>query len=687
MSLWKLSFAAALAALLSTPARAAVLDPSFVESEYVASNDIIQVTAMAWAPDGSNRLFITKEMGDLLLVKNGQLMPTPVVTVSPLYGLSECGLLGLAFDPNFLANHYLYLFVTVSSSEQQIIRYTLVGDTVTEKTVVVAGLPTRGANHDGGGLGFGPDGKLYWSIGDNGAGVGVNADLTSLAAKVGRANRDGTAPLDNPFHDGSGARDLIWARGMRNPFTLTFQPTTGLLWLNVVGDAHEQVFIVRKGDHGGYNMQEANQTPPNIRPVIKYHTNGSDIINLRPVAMNGAVRASGVVTFRSLTPHQLLVGEKVTVTNVVDSSFNGSFFVATVPDETSFTVAQAGPDTTSGSAASPLATATTSNFGGCVTGGAFYDSSQAPAAYRGNFFFGDYNNIGGMPGRVMRAAIDPATNAVTAVDLFATDVPGQVDVALGPDGALYWVGNGSRKVVRGAWKATAQGLVVSPLNLWTAERESVVVNVSLAMAPAAAVTVSVARSDGDADVTVSAGATLTFTPANWNVPQIATISAAADADVTDDQASITVTATGLPPETVTVHAHDLALAGPDAGVTPDAAAVDAAPEAAVAADARAGDDLGGDSAIAPDAGPDAARDAAPADAAATGGTGGTGGATGGSGGTTGATGGASGTSAGGGGCSCQTGGPGRGGSAGVLILLGAILLRRRYRRPQERLLK
>src|SRR6185436_9692654 len=124
-----------------------------------------------------------------------------------------------------------YVFATVSISEQQIIRYTVVGDTATEKTIVVSGLPTRGANHDGGGIGFGPDGKLYWSIGDNGAGVGTNADLTSLAAKVGRANPDGTAPADNPFHDGSGARDFIWARGMRNPFTLAFQPTTGLLWL------------------------------------------------------------------------------------------------------------------------------------------------------------------------------------------------------------------------------------------------------------------------------------------------------------------------------------------------------------------------------------------------------------------------------------------------------------------------
>src|SRR6185436_14393697 len=131
-----------------------------------------------------------------------------------------------------------------------------------DKKTIVAGLPTIGANHDGGAVGVGPDGKLYWAIGDNGPGVGIGDDFTTLAAKMGRANRDGTPPADNPFHDGSGGpRDFIWARGLRNPFTMTFQPATGLLWLNVVGSSFEQVFIIGKGDHAGWRDYEATQRP------------------------------------------------------------------------------------------------------------------------------------------------------------------------------------------------------------------------------------------------------------------------------------------------------------------------------------------------------------------------------------------------------------------------------------------
>jgi MYXO-CTERM domain-containing protein len=658
MSSLKLCALAAVLLASATARGATVLDANFVESDHAVSPLLEAATGLAWAPDGSNRLFVTRKNGEIMIVKNGLVLPTPFATLSPIYTGSECGLLGIAFDPDFLANKYLYVFVTVSAGEQQIVRYTVSGDQGADKLTIVSGLPTRGANHDGGGIGFGPDGKLYWSIGDNGANAGTGADLSSLASKVGRANRNGLAPMDNPFRDGSGARDFIWARGMRNPFTLAFQPATGLLWLNVVGDSYEQIFIVRAGDHGGYGAQEVNQRPPNIRPVIKYRTNGVEVINLRPEAMNGAVRKSGVITFSGLTEHWLRVGEKVTVRNVVDASFNGDFFVTSVPTETTFTVTQAGPDATSGSAASPLATATTAFLGGCVTGGDFYDSSQAPPGYRGNFFFGDYNTAGQIAGRLMRAAIDPAGNTVTSVDLFGTQFPGAVDVALGPDGALYWVGTATNRILRIAHKVAAQGLVVSPLNLWTAERESVVVNVSLATAPAANVTVTVARASGDPDIGVSAGAALTFTPANWNVPQIAVVAAAADADDDWDQAAIAVSAPGLATETVSIRARDQDTAAVDAGPdlgSPDGLAADTAPisdatTADAATDAR---DSATDVAVAPDASADAGISSGP-DAG-------------------------NGLSAGGGGCGCRVGGGGEGpgAAAALALLLGRWLGRRR----------
>src|SRR5436190_1771935 len=206
-------------------ARGTSLDPNFTETIYTNAGP--QVTGFSWAPDGSNRLFITRKTGEIIVIKDRSLLPTPFATVNPVYIDSECGLLGICFDPNFMANGYVYTFVTVSSNEQQIIRYTAVGDIGTNKTILLAGLPTKGQNHDGGAIGIGHDAKLYWAVGENGDGTGADTDLTSLGAKVGRANLDGSVPVDNPFRDGPGGNnDYIWASGFRNPFKFTFQPAT-----------------------------------------------------------------------------------------------------------------------------------------------------------------------------------------------------------------------------------------------------------------------------------------------------------------------------------------------------------------------------------------------------------------------------------------------------------------------------
>ena len=115
---------------------------------------------------------------------------------------------------------------------------------------------------------------------------------------------------------------------------------------------------------------------------------------------------------------------------MADASFNGDYFVSAVPTSHSFRAPRAGTDAVSGGG-----TASSQNIGGCVTGGVFYDATGFPPAYRGNFFFGDYNS-----GRIERVVLDAATNTVTSVDHWAEGVPGAVDMALGPDGALYYVG-------------------------------------------------------------------------------------------------------------------------------------------------------------------------------------------------------------------------------------------------------
>ncbi|HET7843941.1 MAG TPA: PQQ-dependent sugar dehydrogenase [Xanthomonadales bacterium] len=543
-----------LAGLAMAPlAHATVSDPNWTET--TLTSDGSQHTGLAWAPDGSDRLFVIEKTGRVRVFSGYTTTGTGTwstfATMSPITTTSECGLIGMAFDPDFARNHYVYFFVTVSSSEQQIIRYDASGAMGTGRTVIKTGLPTTGNNHDGGGVGFAADGKLYWSVGDNGSGVGVDNNLTSLGSKVGRANRDGTLPTDNPFDDGAGPNnDFIWARGMRNPFTMQIQPSTGLMWLNVVGDGYEQVFVVHRGDHGGYNDFENNQpaSPPGyITPKIVYRTNGSDTPSIVSVTRSG-----NIATYTTMGSHRFRQGSNVSITGVSDASFNGANqYVASEIDNTHFTIAQAGPNATGTGG-----TATGLNQGGCLTGGVFYDNSMAGAAYRGNFFYGDCNSA-----RIMRARIDNATNAVLGVDYWATGISSQVDIAVGPDGALYYVGVGTSNVYRAAFNATSQGLVVNNLNLWPDEGGEVVTSVRLAQQPANAVQVDVARTAGDTDVGVAAGATLTFDSTNWNRPQLVRLAVATDGDGINDTATVSVSSTGLATVPIAVHVLDTGSAG------------------------------------------------------------------------------------------------------------------------------
>ena len=334
--------AALLALSLLAPPALATVPTGFEETSYTSSV-LTPATGLAWAPDGSGRLFLLNKNGQVRvatmregeLVKQGTTLATTVFATETVHTNSECGLIGIAFDPNYAVNRYVYLFVTATASKQQILRYTDANSVGTSRTVLIDNLPTAGNNHDGGALGFGPDGKLYWAIGDLGSGTGVDADLTSLAAKIGRANPDGSPANDNPFNDGVGPNnEYIWARGFRNPFTFTFQPGTGTLWVNTVGTGYEQIFTPAKRDHAGYDDYENNQPAGFLTPVIKYRTNGTDTRNL---TASGAERNGGTVTFTTTGAHRFRKGEKITVAGVGDASFNGDVYVASTPSDTTWT--------------------------------------------------------------------------------------------------------------------------------------------------------------------------------------------------------------------------------------------------------------------------------------------------------------------------------------------------------------
>ncbi|MBV8880790.1 MAG: hypothetical protein JO332_12540, partial [Planctomycetaceae bacterium] len=204
-----------------------------------------------------------------------------------------------------------------------------------------------------------------------------------------------------------------------------------------------------------------------------------------------------------------------------------------------------------------------STFGGCLTRGAFYNGSLFPAQYRGNLFFCDYNS-----GKVMRSILDGSGNNINSTSVFVTGNSSLVDIAVGPDGALYYASNGGT-IYRLTFVGTGtQNIVTSGTTLSVNEASSASFTVHLAIAPAANVTVAVTRSSGSTDVSASP-ASLTFTPSNWNTPQTVSVSAADDADQIDEGATITCSSAGLTSQNiaVTVRDNDRPAGSPTATIT------------------------------------------------------------------------------------------------------------------------
>lgn len=221
-------------------------------------------TAMAFAPDG--RLFVTEQGGAVRIVKNGALLSQPFVTV-PTVADGERGLLGIAFDPDFASTGWVYLYYTSTATGEahnRIVRYTANGDVaVAGSGVVLVELAGLGdvAKHNGGAMHFGPDGKLYVAVGD--ATTPTYAQqLDNPFGKILRFNRNGTIPSDNPFFaTTTGTNRAIWARGLRNPFTMTRQPETGRLHINDVGQGTwEEINVGRAGANYGWPTTEGPTT-------------------------------------------------------------------------------------------------------------------------------------------------------------------------------------------------------------------------------------------------------------------------------------------------------------------------------------------------------------------------------------------------------------------------------------------
>ncbi len=260
---------------------ATTLPAGFKQSQVTAG--LVRPTAMAFAPDG--RLFVAEQGGKLRVIKGGKLLSAPFVDMRGVTdSTGERGLLGIAFDPNFATNRYIYVYHTLratstSPARNRIFRFTANGDVFVPgsgRTVLeLDGLSAK-TNHNGGAIHFGRDGKLYAAVGENATKENAQS-LSNLHGKMLRINADGTIPADNPFYDrASGKNRAIWALGLRNPYSFAVQPGTGRMLINDVGqDRFEEINSGVSGANYGWANYEGPESDPLYQGPLYWYGHGN----------------------------------------------------------------------------------------------------------------------------------------------------------------------------------------------------------------------------------------------------------------------------------------------------------------------------------------------------------------------------------------------------------------------------
>ncbi|HYE26027.1 MAG TPA: PQQ-dependent sugar dehydrogenase [Clostridia bacterium] len=386
---------------MSASAQITFTDSGFVNEKVVGG--FSTPIGFAFAPDG--RVFVWERRGKIKVVKNGQVLATPFLDISSrVNNAGDRGLIGLALDPAFEVNGYIYISYVYedggdpTSTAPRTERVSRIQADPNNPDIALAGselviLGTKNtlpcnpgedcivneiAAHTVDHLAFGPDGMLYVSVGDGAdyrsstEGSLRAQDLNSLSGKLLRVTKDGAAPGDNPFDDQrNSVRSKVYSYGLRNPFRFSFGPNNELVIGDVGWSKWEEINFGR-GKNFGWPCYEGGA------PQSSFQSKFTLCQNL-PVS---------AVTMPSYTY------EHVT------------------------------------------------GIGGCVIMGPYLQRSPYPLQYENNIYFADFSNKW-----LKRANID-AAGQVTSVTTFATDLNDPVYLRQGPDGNLYWLSISSGSVYR-----------------------------------------------------------------------------------------------------------------------------------------------------------------------------------------------------------------------------------------------
>ncbi len=294
---------------------------------------------VASATDGSGRLFIVERTGTIRILQNGAVLDEPFLDISQAVKTDflEQGLLGLAFHPNYAENGRLFVYYIDwnTNGDSYLVEYRVSADDANRvdpaSAMVLFTHDQPYINHNGGTIRFGPDGFLYWSMGDGGlAGDPYeNAqDISTVLGSILRIDVDSAGPNayaipeSNPFAQGTiasrpetaadyhpDAAPEIWAYGLRNPWQFSFDPANGDLYIADVGqNAWEEVNYQPADSEGGLNYgwdsleashcypaAEENCHPVGVMPVAEFsHEDGSCSITGGGVYRGEAASLNGV---------------------------------------------------------------------------------------------------------------------------------------------------------------------------------------------------------------------------------------------------------------------------------------------------------------------------------------------------------------------------------------------------------
>lgn len=239
----------------------------------------IQVAAenltVPWALDISpgGRILITERIGRIRVIENGKLDPKPLLVFQPPFvSAVEGGLMGIALDPDYMQNHYIYVMHTFEEGGRyynRVVRLIERGDEAYPDRILLDKIP-GGLIHNGGRLKVGPDRKLYITTGDAGMSE-LAQDPESLAGKILRINLDGSIPEDNPFPGSP-----VYSLGHRNPQGLTWNQN-GILYASEHGaSAHDEINIILPGENYGWPLVQGDEDSAEIMIQKPFIHSGED---------------------------------------------------------------------------------------------------------------------------------------------------------------------------------------------------------------------------------------------------------------------------------------------------------------------------------------------------------------------------------------------------------------------------